>query len=71
MVLTLIEELHSLCEVVTPIRCVNAVVADPDDNMILECALVAEAEMIVSGDLHLLNLSCWEGIPILSLQLML
>ncbi len=43
MVLTLIEELHSLCEVVTPIRCVNAVVADPDDNMILECALVAEA----------------------------
>ena len=64
--LTLIEELHDLCEVVMPRRRVRVVSADPDDNIILECASAAGAEMIVSGDSHLLNLGRWEGIHILS-----
>jgi putative PIN family toxin of toxin-antitoxin system len=41
--------------------------ADPDDEMILECALAAEADYIVSGDKkHLLALRQFRGIPILS-----
>jgi len=41
--------------------------ADPDDEMILECALAAEADYIVSGDKkHLLALRQFRGIPIIS-----
>lgn len=41
--------------------------AEPDDEMILECALAAEADFIVSGDKkHLLALRKFRGIPIIS-----
>ncbi|MGA2853031.1 MAG: PIN domain-containing protein [Verrucomicrobiota bacterium] len=40
---------------------------DPDDEMILECALASEADCIVSGDKrHLLPLRQLRGIPIVS-----
>ena len=35
---------------------------DDDDNRILECAVKAKADFIVSGDKHLLNLKKYEGI---------
>ncbi len=35
---------------------VDIIKDDPDDNKILACALAAEADYIVSGDKHLLNL---------------
>jgi uncharacterized protein len=41
--------------------------SDPDDEMILECALAAEADYIVSGDKrHLLPLHQFRGIPIVN-----
>jgi putative PIN family toxin of toxin-antitoxin system len=41
--------------------------ADPDDEMILECALAAEANFIVTGDKrHLLVLREFRAIPIVS-----
>ena len=64
--LMVVEELHDLCEVITPGRRVNAITADPDDNVILECAQAANANLIVSGDSHLLDLERWRGIDILS-----
>lgn len=64
--LTLIEELHDLFIVVTPTQRIQAVVTDPDDNAILECAMAACAELVVSGDAHLLNLGQWKHIRILS-----
>ncbi len=39
---------------------------DPDDNMFLECALVADADYIVSGDDHLLSLKKFGRIKILT-----
>lgn len=39
---------------------------DSDDNRILECALAAEAEFIISGDSHLLRVAEYKGISILS-----
>lgn len=39
---------------------------DPDDDKFIECALVAGAGVIVSGDHHLLDLGEYEGISILS-----
>lgn len=62
----LIEELHDLCHIVTPQRRVRVITADPADNAILECAVCAQADLIVSGDSHLLDLRCWNGIRILA-----
>jgi putative PIN family toxin of toxin-antitoxin system len=39
---------------------------DPKDNLILECALAGDADLIVSGDAHLLDLNPWRGIAILT-----
>ena len=49
---------------VTPGEHIQAVVADLEDNRFLECAVAAEAEMIVSGDRHLLSLGEFRGILI-------
>lgn len=38
---------------------------DPDDDIILETAVVANADYIISGDPHLLNLKEFKGIKIL------
>lgn len=40
------------------------VLADPDDDVFLRCALAADASYIVSGDHHLLDLGTHAGIPI-------
>lgn len=44
-----------------------AVLADEPDNRILECAREAGAELIVTGDRHLLDLGTFEGIVIVTL----
>jgi putative PIN family toxin of toxin-antitoxin system len=44
-----------------------AVLADEPDNRILECALESRAELIVTGDRHLLELVRYEGTDIVSL----
>ena len=53
-------------EIVAPSRRIHAVPTDPDDNEVITVAVVAEADFIVSGDHHLLDLKEWEGIPIVS-----
>lgn len=41
--------------------------ADPDDDAILECSIVAEADYIVSGDRrHLLPIGSYEGVAIVT-----
>lgn len=39
---------------------------DPKDDKVLECALAAGADLIVSGDKDLLVLHPWRSIPVLS-----
>lgn len=51
--------------VIRPTDAVNAVEEDPDDNIVLACALAGKADWIVTGDAHLLKLRSYEGIPIL------
>ena len=41
-----------------------AILRDEPDNRILECALAAGADVIVTGDRHLLDLGKYEGIAI-------
>ncbi|HCE46600.1 MAG TPA: putative toxin-antitoxin system toxin component, PIN family [Lentisphaeria bacterium] len=45
---------------------VTLVADDPDDNKFIECAVALEAEYIVSGDKHLLNIGKYLNIKILS-----
>ena len=42
--------------------------ADPDDDIVLACAVAAKAEIIASGDSHLLDLKEYEGIRILTVN---
>lgn len=64
-VLKFAEEIHALCQLIEPSEPVHEILEDPDDNRVLECALAADADMIVSGDAHLLALKKWRGIQII------
>src|SRR3990172_5255925 len=44
----------------------HSVQADPKDEMILACALDGQADGIVSGDHHLLDLGVYRDIPIMA-----
>lgn len=58
------KQLRVIARTVTPTEGIDAVDADPSDNRILECAVAADAEVILSGDHHLLALGSFRGIPI-------
>lgn len=62
----LVSDVESMCELVRPKTRYEVVAADPDDNVIVECAAEAAASFIVSGDDHLLGLGSVAGIPVLS-----
>ncbi len=55
-------------ESVSPRHTLQAVLADPSDNRILECAVEGKADAIVSGDHHLLDLKKFRKIPILTIR---
>lgn len=46
----------------------GSVTRDPRDEMFLACAIDANADCIVSGDRHLLDLQTFRGIPILTVN---
>jgi hypothetical protein len=45
---------------------VNAVPSDPDDNIVIACALEGRADFVVTGDRHLLSMKHYRGISIVS-----
>ena len=53
-------------ELVHPMDSLDVIEDDPADNRILEAALASSADVIVSGDRHLLALKEWRGIRVLS-----
>lgn len=55
-------------ESISPKHALQAVLADPSDNRILECAVEGKADAIVSGDHHLLDLKKFRNIPILTIR---
>jgi len=59
-------DLRRISERVKIVGELHVVADDPDDDKFVECALVAGASLIVSGDHHLLELGECEGIRILS-----
>lgn len=62
---TLFNGYAALCRIVEPVQ-IQRTSIDPDDDAVLAAALAAPADLIVSGDAHLLNLKVFHGIPIIT-----
>lgn len=61
------EILTSLATIVSPSITINAL-ADEPDNRVLECAVAARADVIVTGDKAMLALKAFRGVRIFSLR---
>ena len=65
------EEISARCRLiwswgsrVHPHVSLRVITDDPDDDRVLECAVAARAQAIISGDRHLVRLSSFQSIPI-------
>ncbi|MCE2399758.1 putative toxin-antitoxin system toxin component, PIN family [Candidatus Poribacteria bacterium] len=61
-----IEYLSSFLRLVTINNTLKIVDADPDDDKVIECAVVGSATHIVTGDSHLLKLGNYQNIQIVT-----
>jgi putative PIN family toxin of toxin-antitoxin system len=61
----------ALAITVEPMAIPPVILADPDDDAVLACALAAKAEAVVSGDGHLLQLGAYSTIPILPAEILI
>ncbi|MBI4972492.1 MAG: putative toxin-antitoxin system toxin component, PIN family, partial [Candidatus Omnitrophica bacterium] len=52
----IIETVFSISSITAVNESVNVIAVDPPDNRVLECAVSANVDFIISGDKHLLNL---------------
>lgn len=64
--LQITEELHGICEIIQPTTKYRGKISDPDDKIILECAIEADADFIITGDSDLLDLKQCRNIQILN-----
>jgi len=55
-----------LVTLITPLEIPPTILADPDDDHVLACAIAAQADYIVSGDRHLLALEQFKNITIVT-----
>ncbi len=62
----IIETIFSISSIVNVNQSLNIIDEDPGDNKVIECALSAKAEFIISGDKHLLELKKFKEIEILT-----
>ena len=61
-----VAQMTRVASVVKPVETVQVVIADPADDRVLEAARAFGADVIVSGDRHLLDLGTWSDIQIIS-----
>lgn len=59
-----VAQLVRIGDLVEPREAVDDIAEDPDDNRVLEAAAEGDADLIVSGDRHLLALGSWRDIPV-------
>lgn len=65
--LGIVGEIRRLATMAAPISVPRVVANDPDDDHVLACALAVQADLIVTGDKHLLALGeNYQGIPIVT-----
>lgn len=56
----------ALASVIEPAEIEPVILADPDDDAVLACAVAASSDVIVSGDSHLLTLKRYQDIRIVT-----
>lgn len=61
-----VAQVARIAAVVEPGEAVEVIGADPADDRVLEAARAFDADVIVSGDRHLLDLGAWGEIEIIS-----
>lgn len=65
--ITRVRLIRSLARLVIPTERISVVTAKDDDNRIIECALAAQADYLVTGDKkHLLPLKTYRSVKIVS-----
>jgi putative PIN family toxin of toxin-antitoxin system len=62
----ILTELTGIADFVNPSETLNVVLEDPEDNRILECAIEAKANYVISGDFHLLKLRRYRNIEVVN-----
>lgn len=60
-----VKDLSLTLKKVVPAKKISAIKVDPSDNIIIECAVEARANLIVTMDKHLLKLKSYQGIGII------
>ncbi len=63
-ILAFYEERREFTRRVAPTETLDAVPGDETDNKIVECAVAADADTVVTGDAHLLSIGTFRGIRI-------
>jgi putative PIN family toxin of toxin-antitoxin system len=66
MIQFILTELTGIADFVNPSETLNVVLEDPEDNRILECAIEAKANYVISGDFHLLRLRSYRNIEVVN-----
>lgn len=61
-----IAAIQEFAQVVRPKATVRVITEDESDNRILECALEARADVVITGDRHIQQLRTFQGISIVS-----
>ena len=61
-----LSEVQQMAEFVSPTNEIDVIGDDPSDNRVIEAAVAAQADYVVSGDHHLLQLKTYEGVQIVS-----
>lgn len=61
-----VDEIRRFSEVIPIPGLLKIVAQDPDDDAVIECAVVGNASVIVSGDKHLRSLARYQDIQILT-----
>lgn len=65
-IVALVAQYEALVKHVSPAHTPLVVLNDPDDDHVLACAVAAQAQLIVSGDKHLLTIKSYQDIPIVT-----
>ncbi len=63
--IALVQEVIGYSQLVMLTNTLKVVDADPDDDMVVECAVIGNATYIVTGDKHLLSLNSYQNITML------
>ena len=61
-----VSKIALIATLIKPTHKINVIKEDSEDNRVLECAVSAKVDVIISGDSHLLDLKDYSGIDIIT-----